>query len=245
MFHLLLYASMLCLCAGYYLTTTQKQYITNVLQHPDISAKEKIKVRQLLISKYSYWAIKQANVFRKKNKMRSNYVRNSELIQSCLLGLMKSMEHYDGSSSVPAYACKYIEGELYRTLTRSHVGGRFKHYDIMHKKKKATNYTQVQLYQKDTHPTISLKSNIGMKDREHKLFVMYIRDFLNTIRPVDRYIFLLRYDIFTGEIIRKHKDIGKLVCLKYKSVQKSISDTKKQFVLYDKLQTYSYKMYLD
>ena len=245
MFYLLLCVSMVYLCSGYYLTPTQKKYITNVLQHPDISTKEKIKVRQLLVSKYSYWAIKQANVFRKKNKMRSNYVRNSELIQSCLLGLMKSMEHYDGRSSVPAYACKYIEGEMYRTLTRSHVGGRFNHYEIMHKKKKAATYTQVKLYQQELPYTVTVKSNIGIKDREHKLFVMYIRDFLNTIRPVDRYIFLLRYDIFSGQIIRKHKDIGKLVCLKYKAVQKSISDTKKQFALYDKLQTYSYKIYLD
>lgn len=245
MFYLLLCASIIYICSGYYLTTTQKQCITNVLQHPDISIKEKNKVKKILISKYSYWAIKQANVFRKKNKMRSNYVRNSELIQSCLLGLTKSMEHYDGSSSVPAYACKYIEGELYQTLTRSHVGGRFKHYELMHKKKKATNYTQVKLYQQQQPYTVIIKSNIGLKDKEHKLFVMYIRDFLNTIRPLDQYIFLLRYDIFTGQIIRKHKDVGKLVCLSYKSVQKSISDTKKQFTLYDKLQTYSYKIYLD
>lgn len=236
MFYLLLYSGILCLCRSYYLTSIQKLHITNVLQHPDTSPFIKNQVKQVLISKYSYWAMKQANVFRNKYHMQNNYVLNSELVQSCLLGLVKSMKHYDGRVSVPCYANKYILGELYRTLTRKHIGGRFTHYEMMHQKKKASNYTQVKLYQQNKPHTVIMKSNIGLSEYEHKIFIMYIREFLNHIRPVDRYIFLLRYDIFSGQVIRKHKDIGKLVCLSYKSVQKSIRQTQHNFALYDKLQ---------
>jgi hypothetical protein len=236
MFHLLLYSIALCLCSSYYLTFTQKQYITNILQHPDSSPFIKNKVKQVLISKYSYWAMKQANVFRKKYHMQNNYVSNSELVQSCLLGLVKSMKHYDGRVSVPCYANKYVQGELYKAFTRKHIGGRFTHYELMHLKKKVSNHTQVELYQQRKPHTVIMKSNLGMSEYEHKTFILYIREFLNNIRPIDRYIFLLRYDIFSGQVIRKHKDIGKLVCLSYKSVQKSIRQTQHKFTLYDKLQ---------
>ena len=88
MFHLLLYFSILWLCSSYYLTPIQKQHITNILQHPNSSPFMKNKVKQVLIKKYSYWAMKQANVFRQKYHMQNNYVSNSELVQSCLLGLV-------------------------------------------------------------------------------------------------------------------------------------------------------------
>lgn len=236
MFHLLLYATMLGLCSGYYLTSIQKQHITHILQHPDSSSYMKNKVKQVLISKYSYWAMRQANCFRTKYHMQNNYVSNSELIQSSLLGLVKSMKHYDGRVSVPCYANKYIQGELYKAFTRKHIGGRFTHYEMIHQKKKAANYTQVQLYQQHKPYNIIIKSNIGMSEYEHTAFILYIREFLNSIRPIDRYIFLLRYDIFSGQVIRKNKYIGKLVCLSDKAVHKSIRETKQKFALYDKSQ---------
>ena len=238
MFHLLLYFSILWLCSSYYLTPIQKQHITNILQHLNSSPFMKNKVKQVLIEKYSYWAMKQANVFRQKYHMQNNYVSNSELVQSCLLGLVKSLKHYDGRVSLTCYAHKYIQCELYRAFTRKHIGGRFTHYELMHQKKKASNYTQVELYQQFKPDTVIIKSNIGLSDCHHKIFILYIREFLNSIRPIDRYIFLLRYDIFTGQVIRKHKDIGKLVCLSYKSVQKSIRQTQHNFALYDKLLFY-------
>lgn len=245
MFHLLLYVGIFSLCSSYYLTSTQKRHISNVLQHPDSSTHMKNKVKKILVSKYSYWAIRQANIFRKKYNMRNNYVANSELIQSSLLGLTKSMKYYDGRVSVPHYASKYIQGELYKAFTRRHIGGRFKHHEMMNQKKKTVNYTQVQLYQQEQPHTVIIKSNIGLKNKEHKLFIMYIRGFLSTLRPIDRYIFLLRYDIFSGQILRKHKEIGKLVSLSYKAVHRSVQNTKNEFELYDNLQTYSYKIYLE
>ena len=235
MFHLLLYVGMLCLCSSYYLTSVQKQHITNILQHSDSSPYIKNKVKRLLVSKYSYWAMKQANVFRKKYRIQNNYVSNSELLQSCLLGLVKSMKHYDGRASVTCYANKYIQGELYKTLTRKHIGGRFTHHEMMYRKKKTSNYTQVELYQQNKPHSTIIKSHVGMSEYDHRAFVMYIREFLDNIPPIDRYIFLLRYDIFSGRVIRKYKYIGKLVCLSDKTVHKSIRQTKKRFALYDKL----------
>jgi RNA polymerase sigma factor (sigma-70 family) len=180
--------------------------------------------------------MKQANVFRKKYYLKNSYVSNSELLQSCLLGLVKSMKYYDGRVSVPSYANKYIQGELYKTFTRKHIGGRFTHYELMHKKKKASKHTQVELYQQHKPYTVVINSKIGMKYYDTKSFIIYIHEFLNTLRPIDRYIFLLRYDIYTGKIVNRYKDIGQLTCLSRASIHKSLQQTRRNFALYDKLQ---------
>ena len=79
---------------AYYLTPIQKQYIKNILQNSnDPVVKQKVKT--LLVSKYSLWAINKARYFQKQYKIRPKYIRSSELIQSSLLGLVKSMKHYE------------------------------------------------------------------------------------------------------------------------------------------------------
>lgn len=236
MLQLLLYVGMFCLGTSYYLTSTQKHHISNILQHPNSCPFIKNKVKRLLVSKYSYWAMKQANVFRKKYYLKNNYVSNSELLQSCLLGLVKSMKYYDGRVSVPSYANKYIQGELYKTFTHRHIGGRFTHYELMYKKKKASNHTQVELYQQQKSHTVIMKSNIGIKYYNRKEFIIYIHEFLNTLRPTDRYIFLLRYDIYTGNVVNRYKDIQHLACLSRPTIHKSLQQTQRSFALYDKLQ---------
>ena len=126
----------LCACAhAYYLAPIQKQHVKNILQNSD-DLVMKQKVKRLLVSKYSLWAINKARYFQKRYKIKPNYIRSSELIQSSLLGLVKSMKHYDGRVDVPYYSHFYIKKELYKCLTRCQPFGRFKHYEMMALKKK-------------------------------------------------------------------------------------------------------------
>ena len=57
-----------CACAhAYYLTPIQKQHVKNILQNGD-DLVMKQKVKRLLVSKYSLWAINKARYFQKKYK---------------------------------------------------------------------------------------------------------------------------------------------------------------------------------
>ena len=96
-------------CKGYYLSKLQKQQIKVILQDPDISMEKKQKIKKVLVSKYSWWAMGKAKKFQEENKIRPNYIRSSELLQASLVGLVKSMDKYDGRVEVPYYSSYYIK----------------------------------------------------------------------------------------------------------------------------------------
>lgn len=192
---------------AYYLTFTQKQSIKNILQHSD-NPVMKQKVKRLLVSKYSLWAINKARYFQKKYKIKPNYVRSTELIQSSLLGLVKSMKHYDGRVDVPYYSHFYIKKELYKCLTRCQPFGRFKHYEMMALKKKPMEHSRVepigdnQLYYQDVGPQYTFKYD------DHQEIVF---EELDKLSPRKKRVFLLTYDIHTLKKKRTAKEVAKLM----------------------------------
>ena len=192
---------------AYYLTPIQKQYIKNILQNSDGHV-VKQKVKTLLVSKYSLWAINKARYFKKKYKIKPNYVRSSELIQSSLLGLIKSMKHYDGRVDLPYYSHFYIKEELYKCLTRCQPFGRFKHYEMMALKKKPIEHSRVEpigdnnLYYQHVGPYYSFKYN----DHQEIVFEEF-----NKLTPREKRVFLLTYDIHSLKKIRIAKQVAELM----------------------------------
>jgi hypothetical protein len=66
----------ICYGLSYYLTPVQLKYIHKILSHPDIEESKKNKVKKILVSKYSWWAIRQAQNFQKHYKInpRQHYM---------------------------------------------------------------------------------------------------------------------------------------------------------------------------
>lgn len=197
-----------CLSAhAYYLTPMQKQHVKNILQNSD-DLVMKQKVKRLLVSKYSLWAINKARYFQKRYKIKPNYIRSSELIQSSLLGLVKSMKHYDGRVDVPYYSHFYIKKELYKCLTRCQPFGRFKHYEMMALKKKPMEHSRVEpigdnnLYYEHVGPNYSFKYD----DHQELVF-----EELDKLSPREKRVFLLTYDIHTLKKKRTAKEVAELM----------------------------------
>lgn len=216
-------------CNGYYLSKLQKQQIKVILQDPDISMEKKQKIKKVLVSKYSWWAMGKAKKFQEENKIRPNYIRSSELLQASLVGLVKSMDKYDGRVEVPYYSSYYIKDELYRQLTRSQPFGRFSHYEMMTLKKNPMNHSRVEAmgqnrqYIENTQFFHEDNRENGMED---------MKAILEKMDAKDRRIFFLRFDIETGKKRYNLKEVGELMDCSIETVRKSINKTRTSFKNY-------------
>ena len=208
MIYYIILTTIICnyVCA-YYLTSTQKIYIKNILQNNnDPIVKDNVKT--LLVSKYSLWAMNQARQFRKKYGIKQSYVRDSELLQSALLGLSKSMKHYDGRVDVPYYSYYYILSELYKCLTRNQPFGRFTHRQMMVHKMNPMEHTRVEpfgsnkLYYQDVGPSHELL---------YSHYTETLFDELCKLPPREKRIFLLTYDIHTMDKKRTAREVRSLL----------------------------------
>ena len=221
MYFILCFVIILQLSSAYYLTTNQKQQIRRVLSSDQITDNDKDKLKKILINKYSYWAINQARNFHKKHKLKRNYVLQSELIQSSLHGLVKSMKLYNGTAKVSKYSSFYIENELYKCLTNRFHFGMYNHYHLMHKKMKISKQDRVEFIDQK-------QLNYGIEEQwKDYLNRHFIMDTLNKGKPTDKYIFLLRYDIYTMNVRNSLKYIALHTEYSLQYIGQSINRTKK------------------
>lgn len=210
-------------CYSYYLTNVQKKYIKNILQNENKSNTEVLKVKKILISKYSWWAIGQGQLFKKKHNVKNNYVRNSEIIQSSLLGLTKSMKNYDGRVDVPYYSKYFIENELYKCLTRCQPFGRFTHYEMMKKKIKPMDYKRVEPIGSNR---LYFEKTKCFYENDKLLSYDLLDDALSKLPPKDKQIFLLRYDRFTFKKRKNLLQIAKQMNYSIETIRQSLKKTK-------------------
>ena len=211
---------------SYYLTPVQLKYIHKILSHPDIEESKKNKVKKLLVSKYSWWAIRQAQNFQKYYKINPSYVKCSEMNQAALYGLVRSMKNYNGSVSVTSFSRFHIRDELYRCFTSSHGFGRFKHYHVMVKKHKPKKDEKVEGY--GHNHIIIEKTKFGYepshKDRTTEEIIVEI---IEKMPPFDKRVFLLRYDLYP---LKKKYSVKKIALLMDRStttVRTSLDKTMK------------------
>ena len=185
----------ICYGLSYYLTPVQLKYINKILSHPDIEESNKYTVKKILISKYSWWAIRQAQNFQKYYNINPSYVKCSEMNQAALLGLVRSMKNYNGSVSVTSFSRFHIRDELYRCFTSSHGFGRYKHYHVMVKKHKPKKHEKVEGYGHN-HMYIE-KTKFGYEtSNEDRTNEELIVEALEQIPAFDKRVFLLRYHLY-------------------------------------------------
>ena len=209
MIKLILVFSYICYVFGYYLTPVQLNYIHKILTHPNIDETKKNGVKKLLVSKYSWWAIRQGQNFQKQYNINPNYVRCSEINQAALLGLTRSMKNYNGSSCVTTFSKFHIRDELYRCFTNSHGFGRYKHYDIMVKKHKPKKDEKVEPYGHN-HMYIE-KTKFGYEQlNKYRINEEILVEILEQIPAFDKRVFLLRYNLHP---LKKNYSIKKISIL--------------------------------
>lgn len=193
----------------YYLTSLQLKYIHNILSHPDIGESKKNTVKKILVSKYSWWAIRQSQNFQKHYNIHPSYVKCSEMNQAALIGLVRSMKYYNGSVSVTTFSRFHIRDELFRCFTSSHGFGRYKHYHIMIKKEKPKKTEKVEPYGHN-HMFIE-NTKFGYEtSTEHRRNEELIVEALDQIPAFDKRVFLLRYHLYP---LKKRYTVKKVAIL--------------------------------
>ena len=102
-----------------YLTSTQKQYIKNIIQNPRVPPEIKNKTKQIIAIHYTPWALAQYNTFIGKHYkyLYKNQVVLNDLRQYALLGMVKALVHYDSSVDFTSYAQKYVLGSLHQGVS--------------------------------------------------------------------------------------------------------------------------------
>ena len=194
---------------SYYLTPVQLKYIHKILSHPDIEEYKKNKVKKLLVSKYSWWAIRQAQNFQKYYKINPSYVKCSEMNQAALYGLVRSMKNYNGSVSVTSFSRFHIRDELYRCFTSSHGFGRFKHYHVMVKKHKPKKDEKVEGY--GHNHIIIEKTKFGYEpSHKERTTEEIIVEIIEKMPSFDKRVFLLRYHLYP---LKKKYSVKKIALL--------------------------------
>lgn len=209
---------------AYYLTQIQKDQIRKILPDPTISEYKKNKLKRIIVSKYTWWAIGESKRFQKQYNINPNYVRCSEMNQAAIYGLVRSMKNYDGRVSVPCYSRFHVRDDLYRCFTERHGFGRYKHYELMIKKHKPVKEERVEPYSYN-HLYIE-KTKFGYYENDdRRMKEEKLVELLNDINPFDKRVFLLRYDLYS--IRKKHstKYIAKLMCCSQETVRQSLLKT--------------------
>lgn len=194
---------------SYYLTPVQLKYVHKILSHPNIEESKKNTVKKLLVSKYSWWAIKQAQSFQKHYNINPSYIKCSEMNQAAIVGLIRSMKYYNGSVSVTTFSRFHIRDELFRSFTNSHGFGRYKHYEIMIKKHKPKKDEKVEPYGYN-HLYIE-KTKCGYESlNELRINEELIVEAIEQISAIDKRIFLLRYELYP---LKRRYSINKIAIL--------------------------------
>ena len=215
-----------CICYSvcYYLTPVQLKYVHKVLSSSNIEESKKNTVKKLLVSKYSWWAIRQSQNFQKHYKINPSYVKCSEMNQAALMGLARSMKYYNGSVSVTTFSRFHITDELFRCFTSSHGFGRYKHYHVMIKKHKPKKDEKVEPYGYN-HLYIE-KTKFGYEaSNEHRRNEELIVEALEQVSAFDKRVFLLRYHLYPLKKKYSVKEIAILMDRSSTTIRTSLDKT--------------------
>ena len=100
-----------------YLSIQQLKYIRNILIHPDSSPEIIFKTKQILVKHYIPWTFKQYNIFRIIHSKELKNIKNQDLRQYAIYGLLESINKYNGQTPLHKYAQKYVLGRLHQGIT--------------------------------------------------------------------------------------------------------------------------------
>jgi len=106
-----------CIHIDAYLSIQQLKYIQNILIHPNSSPEIILQTKQILAEHYIPWALKQYNVFRIIHSKKLKNIKNQDLRQYAIYGLLESIHKYNGKTPLPRYAKKYVLGRLHQGIT--------------------------------------------------------------------------------------------------------------------------------
>lgn len=171
----LIIISMILVSIHAHLKPIQVEQIKRIMRHPDTPNEIKDKTRIILAKQYYPWVKKQTQIFVKNHyAIIKNIAKPHNLEGYAMVEYMKAIQKYNGTAEFSLYAKKYVEGGLFKGLTKS-----------MPQKKYSANMDKV---------SSTLSSN---NDK-----TQHIKDAVSAMDAEYRKLFYLRYDFTT--LAKKH-----------------------------------------
>jgi RNA polymerase sigma factor (sigma-70 family) len=193
-----------------YLNRFQQIKISKILQNPNSTEMLKNRVKKLLAYHYYPWASSQYNNFKRIRHIGYSY-NDRDLQEYAYLGLLKSLKKYDGRSSLPRYADKYVTGEICRGIRELRKSSKI--YETV-------RYENV------------FSSPIKNDEEENISYnrIKSVNEIVSTFSPEDRMLFYYRYDKDTLEIIRSVKSVCQLMVFSDETYRQKMDRIKNQIM---------------
>ena len=172
----LIIISIILVTINAHLKPIQVEQIKRIMRHPDTPNEIKDKTRIILAKQYYPWVKKQTQIFIKNHyEIVKNIAKPHNLEGYAMVEYMKAIQRYNGTAEFSLYAKKYVEGGLFKGLTKS-----------MPQNKYSANMDKV---------SSTLSSN---NDNQNQ----HIKDAVSEMDAEYRKLFYLRYDFAT--LAKKH-----------------------------------------
>jgi len=198
--------------------------IVHLIRQKQLTNVQREKINKILYKCYEKMAIKQAVLFKKKHHHKCKSIHSEDLILSSKVGLLYSINKYNGSSSFIKFARFYIEIELLKILTSHFSSSSVPKYIRMKSKK---NFSKYELYKYNletfTYLDYSQMNNICISEQENLYQYKEIWEQINGFDSFSKRVIYLKYD-FEFNKIRTNEKIAQLMCCSKEHIRKKIKN---------------------
>lgn len=213
------------------LTNQQWKYIEKCLQHPELTPELRNEIDRSIFYHHIPLAKKRCNDFTTFHKYKTKFVQKDDLHFHSISGLYHAVRKYNGRNNFVKFAKIYIDGSLYKGLT--------KHYPI----------TQITAKERSKHKgETSFKNFDSIRDKTTNLYLgtnqwhplKSTMNYLPYNFPVERYmqkwdiihnmspflceLFHLKFD-FEFNVIESNKNLGVYYCCSEETIRKNVKKT--------------------
>ena len=216
----------LCICQATYLTKSQWTSIQKIIKHPNPDPIIREKINKILFFHYNDWCHSKAYSFKKLHCNKCRHIPLSELSMYASIGLLQSIQKYDGSSEFTQYATFYINGELYNAITKLHPITPISKKVRRQKKEICVKNAEVFILRDREWLLKNLSVKRFKEQQEQESFHQYFIykeawDKINTLDPFTRRILHYKYNFYFDKI-RSNKEISQLLCVSDETIRKAL-----------------------
>jgi len=198
--------------------------IKTIIHNTDSNSIVRKNMNNWLYYSFEKWAINQAYEFKFYHKYKSRNIQLDDFILSSKLGLHKSIQKYNGTSSFTRYSKIYIQGELHDCLTLFHpLTNLPKSY--RKKSKDNLNLREKQIYKKqldtswvpyedfwrfDKMRKDLQEDQILVNFQEREKHAELWKNIMGKLDPITKKIFQYKYD-YDFKIIKSNREIAEII----------------------------------
>ena len=208
-----------------YLSSYQWNIINKIKSNNKTTIQMNDYITKLIFSRYYYYTLKITNNFMIKYHSIVKNINKKELQQYAYIGLLHSINNYNGKTKFSIYSLIYINSYLYKGLTQLTPISLIPHHLKINKKWKNNNtllykkYNNINLLHDNDYliERVTTSNKYINYDSTSNQQISNLLD--NYYDKVAVQIFYSRYDINTFKKIRTFKILKQLYCYSYQTIR--------------------------